>query len=247
MTTQKKRVLNFLSALLIVAGLASALRAVEGGGGGETGSEPPPMANTADAAVMLRAGLGAEALAAAGVSSTDAADAIADALAEHDGASPSLGTLDSDFGSSKSACQALERKVTSGQASAAEIAQCQGLIASTAAKATARQAGLDAIFQAGIATLSASEQATLTTIRGNRSWELPTQYLAKNRSEQAWVDLREALDAVRIANNGGLEPVDQATLDLLAAEDADTTVSGAKASLDGGIASVQTSWNAAVQ
>ena len=210
-------------------------------------TEPPPPANTADAAVMLRVGLGAEALAAAGVSSADASKAVTAALAAHDGATTPLDTLDSDFGKSKSACQALERKVTSGQASAVEIAQCKTLQTDTATKSASRQACLDAIFQAGIANLSASEQKALTTIRANRSWELPTQYLTKNRSEQAWVDLREALDAVRIANNGGLEPVDQATLDLLAAEDADTTVSGAKASLDGGIASVQTSWNAAVQ
>ena len=239
--------LHFVVPVVAVLGIALAFRSVgdAAGGGGEP-AEPPPPANTAEAAILLRVGLGAEALAAAGLTANETSETVSDALAAHDSAIPSLATLDSTYATSKSDCESLERKVRSGQASQAEVTQCMALKTTAGAAKTTRQDCLDSIFEAGIADLSAGKQATLTTIRNNASWRLETQYLAKNHTEQGWVDLREALDAVRIADNGGLDPVDQATLDLLSAEDADQTVSTAKASLDAGIASVQTAWNSAV-
>ena len=79
----------------------------------------------------------------------------------------------------------------------------------------------------------------------NSSWELPTEYLAENRTEAEWVALRDALAVERINANHG-EPFPSSVQSYLSTIRAGSKVSTAKVNLDTYLASVQTAWNAAV-
>jgi hypothetical protein len=85
----------------------------------------------------------------------------------------------------------------------------------------------------------------VTRINANRKWGLPTQYLAKDRTEAEWVELRSALATKRISEEDAEEVFPQSIQSDLAAADAVSEVATAKVNLDSGIAAVQTAWNAA--
>jgi hypothetical protein len=108
-----------------------------------------------------------------------------------------------------------------------------------------RETALDAIFSAGTADLTGGEATVLATIRGNRAWSLPIEFHAMDRSETAWVALRDALANEALAQEEGTS-VDSAAATLLAAERADADVSAAKTSWDTNVAAVTSSWQSAV-
>ena len=233
-----------LALLVCIGGAGSYLIAASGDGDVE--ADPPKPASTPMAATMIRVGLDAEVLAAAGVSALDVSTAVAAAISEHDGHQPSLAQADSDYSSCKVACDALERKIKAGLDGGTDVADYQSATAELATYTAARQGVQDDIFDSAIAHLSAAQQATLQTIRANRHWKLPVQYLTVNREEADWVELRDMLDARRIYEEDELEDEPQEVTDYLAAVDGHLTIAGAKSSLDSGIAAVQTAWNTAV-
>ena len=233
-----------LALFLCVCGAGSYL--IAAGGDTDVEADPPKPASTPMAATMIRVGLDAEVLAAAGVSALDVSTAMAAAISEHDGHQPSLSQADSDYGSCKVSCDALERKVKAGLDSGSDVADYQSGIAELATLKAARQKALDDVFESAIANLSAGQQTTLQTIRANRRWKLPVQYLTVNREEAEWVELRDMLDARRIYEEDEFEDEPQEVTDYLAAVDGHLTIAGAKSSLASGIAAVQTAWNTAV-
>ena len=193
---------------------------------------------------LIRAGLDTQALAAAGVPS-QGIHAVLQAAADHMNANPSaISGADATFAAAQVSADTLRRKVQSGLATPEEVSACQSAIAALASATSARQAALDATFNAATAGLSSEVRARLAMIRSNRSWGLPLELLTVERTEAQWVALRDALSNERIAAELSEEP-DGAAQALLTAARSNGTVSAAKAALDTNLASVTTSWNTA--
>lgn len=235
--------------LLASVALAAMIAARPRTGGDASGDgapePPPPPANTDEAVLMYRVDLGADALAAAGLDAVKASAVVAAVEAEFNKASSALGAADDVYGSAKATYEALLRKSQNGLASEQELASFSAIEAAYNSAVAARLALIDGYFNVGIAALAPTEQLTLQTIRKNRWWNLPVQYLVVDRDEKAWVDLREALSAKEINQIYGEEFAQEAQ-DTLAAVDAEQKVAGAKVLVETNLATVQIAWNAAV-
>jgi hypothetical protein len=228
---------------LVVVSLGAVAFAFGGGGGTEPLDPPPPPANTEFAGVLLRVGLGGEALAAAGVSGQQVSGLVA-AVAQHfDPAT--MRARDETFISARQTHDQLVRLIQSGKGTQEDVAARSTAQAALTAAASARDGYLSAAREAGLATLAAEPAALVRRILANQKWGLPTQYLAKDRTEPEWVALRDLVAAKRISVQEEDEPMSEATVQALAAADAVSEVATAKVNLDSGIASVQTAWNAA--
>jgi hypothetical protein len=195
-------------------------------------------------ATLVRAGLDSTALAAAGVS-TNSVSSVLQAVATAINNDPSrLSNADTAHAAARRDVDRLKALIESGKASQEDISSYQSASTSLATATAARQAALDACFAAGAGVVSEGQRATLTAIRANRSYELPIEFLVVNRSQQEWVNLRDALANERIEPEVGEEPDpgDQAALATWRAVNA---VASAKSSTDANLASVTTSWNSA--
>lgn len=233
-----------LSCLLVSAGaLAFAL----GGGGTDPSEPPPPPSNTEFAAVLLRIGLGADALAAAGITS-EQVSALASAV-EQNYSAATMQSRDEAFVAAKQTHDRLRRVVQSGKGTAQDVTALRSAETTLASATSARESYLAGLRTAGLATVS-SELATLVNrVRTNRArssfGHLPVQYLVTERSEANWVALRDALAAKRIAEQDEEETFPASAQNHLAAVDAESEIATAKVNLDTRIAAVQTAWNLA--
>jgi hypothetical protein len=223
---------------------AGALAFAFGGGGGADPIEPPPPpVNTEFAGVLLRVGLGAETLAAAGVSSEAVSGLVA--AVQQGYSAETLAAKDAAFITAKQHHDRLRRTVTSGKGSQEDVTSLRAAETALAAATSQRESYLDGLRTAALATLTEGQRTLANRIRTNGSWHLPTQYLVKDRSEAQWVALRDLLAAKRIHAEDPSAPFTEAAQSQLAAIDAEQEVATAKVSLDTALASVQTSWNAA--
>ena len=194
---------------------------------------------------MMRAGLDAEALAASGVVASEIAGIVEDVQDHLDASASALSTADLNYLSAKSEVGRLTRIVRSGKASAQDIADLATEKQNEANAISARNSALDAIFDAGCNSLSADETTALSTIKGNRHWGTDIEFMIKNRTDQEWLALIEALTDERVS----LEEEIAANVTcaaLLLSERSDTSVSAAKVSCDTNASAVQASWTSAV-
>jgi len=211
-----------------------------GGGGGTPGFVVPSNFKVK----LIRSGLDAAALAAAGVPS-QGIHAVLQAAADHMNASPTaISGSDASFASAQVEADSLRRKVQSGLATAEEVSTCQSAIAALASATSTRQSALDATFNAATAGLSSEVRARLSMIRSNRSWGLSLELLVVERTEAQWVALRDALANERITAELGEQP-DSAATSLLTAARAHASVAAAKSALDSNTTSVTSAWNTA--
>lgn len=200
--------------------------------------------NTDLRVALLRSGLGAEALTAAGLSAQEAASAV-DAFATAMAQSPSaLSQADATYASARVAKDALERKVRSGLATQQEVADLAAAKTALASAESARSAVLDGWFEAATANLSNAKVALLTTIHGNEDWSLPVEFLVKQRDEVEWVAIRKALNNERICAKYE-DPPNQNMQTALSTWRADATVAAAKSACDTNLTAVQSAWNSA--
>jgi hypothetical protein len=233
-----------LSCLVISAGaLAYALGGGEGSGGSDPIDPPPPPVNTVFAGVLLRVGLGADVLAAAGISGEQVAALVA--AVEQNCDSATLASRDEAYIAARQTHDRLRRLIQSGKGTQEDVTARSTAEATLNTATSARDSYLATARAAGLATVTAEQAARVTKIFANQKWGLPTQYLVKDRTEPEWVALREALAAKRISEQDEDEPLAQSAQEYLAAADAVSEVAAAKVSLDAGIASVQTAWNLA--
>ncbi len=197
-------------------------------------------------AALMRAGLDAEALAAAGLSAPpvgNVVDDVADWLAADQA---DLELADSAYASARIQCDQLKRAIQSGQATE-EQTNAYPTATSQFAQAHAECAALlDAAFDAGTADLSQSQRATLAVIRGNRRWKVPLEFLLVDRTEAEWVQLRDCLANERIAADLENEDPDPQAQALLAQLRSDPLVSAAAASLDANAAVIADAWEQAI-
>jgi hypothetical protein len=192
---------------------------------------------------LISAGLDADALAAAGVSPVGISGLV-DA-AESTLAQQPLEGLNAALGTARTACDERERKVQSGLATPQEVSGFATLKAALTAAENNRRSALDALFTAAAATLQSEPRTVLTTIRANRAWGLPIEFLTVNRSEADWIALRDALSNERICTKNGETP-NVACQAMLTSARANVTVAAAKAAHGTNLAAVTTAWNTAV-
>ncbi|MFN0007217.1 MAG: hypothetical protein ACKVXR_04855 [Planctomycetota bacterium] len=219
------------------------------GGSGSGGGGNEPFVVPADFQVkLLRAGLGADALAAAGVSSgtiISVLQAAADQLNAHPG---DLASADASLVAARVESDRLRAKIQSGQASQEEISAYQSASSSLASATTARQAALDAVFTAATANLTAPQRAALTQIRANRavdhSKDFPIDFLVVSRTEAQWVALRDALANERLAVQYP-DLANEVAQQRLATMRSDGSVAAARTSVESNLSSVTTAWNTA--
>lgn len=211
-------------------------------------ASPPSSAlrtTTTNLAVLAtRVGLDAESLTASGVTSGSVASLVA-ALAVAEGDLPTpLAQLDATYTSARASVRAAERKIQGGTATASEIAEFPAQEQALANAQATRDGALASLFTSGSAGLTSTQRASLTAIRANRSWKLPTEFLVVSRTEAEWIALRDALSNERTAAKNGDTP--NATCQaLLGTERAVAAVASARASLDTNLSSVTSAWNAA--
>src|SRR5688572_1643772 len=234
--------LKVVSSLVLLTASAFALKGAMGGGG-EAPLDPPPPVNTVFAGVLMRIGAPAEALASAGILATQVPGMVAAVQTLYSEAQ--LASLDQAFFEAKSARDRLVRKVRSGRASPAEIASVAQAEATFANADTARRNHLDSLLNAALATVSAEQAAIVRRIKANRSWEIPVEFLVKDRTEPNWVELRSALATERIAAQDEEETYPLSTQTYLAQVRAETEIALARVNKDANLVAVQTAWNAA--
>jgi hypothetical protein len=195
-------------------------------------------------AALLRAGLGADALAAAGLSAQEAnalVDAFSSAMALQPGA---LEQADSDYAAARVAKDQLQRKVRSGLASSEEVdALAKTKISLASAEAT-RQHVLDGWFKQATAKLAEAKVARLIQIQANADWKLPVAFMIRARDQAEWVAIRKALANERICAEYDQDPNPQMQ-SALATWRAEAPVAAAKSAYDANLAGVQVAWDAA--
>ncbi|MGK2922184.1 MAG: hypothetical protein ACSLE4_05265 [Methyloceanibacter sp.] len=197
---------------------------------------------------LLRAGLGAEALATAGISSGSVSGMLQAAADELNAHPNDLTAADSNLASARVESDRLRRRIQSGLASQEGIASYQTATSNLASAQTSRQSALDSVFAAATANVTAPQRAALTQIRANRavdhSKDFPMEFLVVQRPETEWVALRDALANERQAVKYP-DLLDQTAQSMLATWRADQGVSSARSSLDSNLTTVTTAWNTA--
>ena len=193
---------------------------------------------------LLRAGLDAESLAAAGVPAQSVLAAL-QASADVMNAAPSaLAAADQGWAERRVAADALERRVRSGLATEEEASALIDARTGLEIAAAARASILDGYFAAATAALSAAQRERLTQLRLNRSWDLPPEDLVASRSEAQWVALRDALSYERTSAELGESP-SQAAQTLLQSVRAEAAVAAARSAVQANLTSVTSAWNTA--
>ena len=199
-----------------------------------------------DAVTLLRAGLGAEALAAAGVTSGEVAGTVADVEASDAALNGDLATADGALASAKATAAALRKVVKSGSATEQEKADYLSAKAAVLSAEAAVDAVLEELFDSGTADLSAAEKATLATLQANvHRRKFAIELRVVSRTAEQWLDLGHALDHEKVCIEDG-EEVHADVASLLATARSAAAVAQAKANLDANLASVQAAWDAAV-
>ena len=194
--------------------------------------------------LIRSAGVNPESLAAAGVSANTIAAIIS-------GASgyivPNFNAIKANhdtLGRERKTRDTLQRLVSASRATSQQRTDLATAITNVAAAQATRNAYLAAIRQEIDTNLTPAQIIALNTIIKNTKWTHPIQYKAANRSEQDWIDLRDCLANIRIANKQGQQP-DPAATTFVAAADANAAVSAANSSLNN-LPFIQTQWNNAL-
>jgi hypothetical protein len=199
-----------------------------------------------DATTFIRLSLDAEALAAAGVSAAEVPGVVT-ALEESDEAqSGALATADAAWAAARQEADRLSRIVRAGNSTPQDVTDLTAAKEALVSATAARDAVLDALFDAGTGVLSAGEQAVLAEVRANRRWKLSMEFLVISRTEAQWVELRDNLMAEKVCAKIG-DTLDSEVVQALSAARAQTDVAAAKALLDANLAAVRAAWDAAFE
>lgn len=199
-----------------------------------------------DPSTAIRIGLGADALAAAGVSGTEVATTIADFVASAPAQAGDLAAADAVFGSTRATADKLQRLIRSGQATDAEVTEYQTAKTALATIEAERQGIIDALFDAGILALPAAKTAVLAQIRANTRYRaIPISLKVVSRTDSEWLALKKALIHERVCLKEG-EEVHADVVAALATWRGATPVATAKATLDANLPTVTAAWNAAL-
>ena len=199
-----------------------------------------------DPSTAIRIGLGAEALAAAGVSGSEVATTIADFAASAPAQAGDLAAADAVFFDARATADKLQRLIRSGQATEAEVEEYQTAKTALAKIESERQGIIDAIFEAGTLALPASKTAVLAQIRANARYRaIPISLKVVSRTDAEWLALKKALKHEKVCLKDG-EAVHSDVVTALATWRGATPVATAKAALDANLPTVTAAWEAAL-
>lgn len=199
---------------------------------------------TASSNTLMRTGITPEAMAAAGLSTSDANalfGRVADWWDENGAACAAACSSANSCGTVE---DALKRKAQSGLASGGDLtALAAACAAADSARADAAE-HLGGLFAAAIAGLDGTKAGKLEAIREHAAagCNLPTAYLVVSRSEADGLALRDAL--AEVAANG--EDADSNAEAIVATADAVAAISAAKTSLTNNLDDISAAWAAAL-
>lgn len=194
--------------------------------------------------VLVRAGLGADNLAAAGVNSAKTAEVVAavrDLLTEQ---GVSLKSADESHRASTVLRQQLIAKVQAGVSTEQDRSALASTDATLARESQTRDGVLHAAIAAANAVLSAEQVQALAAIR-SLPGDLPLKYRVAQLDSGHADALRSALGEARAASAVGEQPSDQ-TGTLLHQLDTDPAVTAANANLINSASAGETAWEQAV-
>ncbi len=209
--------------------------------------QPPPPQNPATdlTDALLRVGFDAKALTAVGLSANGAAAFVAAFRGSCAIQAVVVDQADTAYSAARVSSDALRRKIESGKGSAEDVTEYQAQLAAMATAKTTSDAALTAARAPAEALLSQAQRAQLASIRANKTWELPMEFLLVDRSEVQWVALRDALSNEKIAPRyGGQTAPEHAA--VLSAARSNNDVALAKTRLDTNLISLQAAINAAI-
>ncbi len=150
------------------------------------------------ASTLVRCGLSAESLAAAGVDAAGATSVRAAMATKLENDGPTLSAATESLASARTALESLRKSIT-GEPSQAESAQIAQASENVAAAESTLASAVASFVEAAQSPLSAEKRATLAIVRSNASRALPAPYLVQTLSDEDAVALRDALAAERIA------------------------------------------------
>lgn len=194
--------------------------------------------------MLVRAGMDAETLAAAGVTSGSVTTAVGRIRENLMGSITQLRAADAAFMSAQQDLRSLDQLIRSGRASDEQKSQ-RAAKASALASATATRDGLiSGLWTAAGDAVTEAQRLRATTIRNNRHREVPLIYRAGSFTDAQWIALRDALSESRRTASTG-EELPGALADVLSAALGDQGVAFAKSHLEGNGATVSVAWEAA--
>ena len=202
------------------------------------------MSATTKRAALIRAGLGAEALAAAGLTSQQASTLVGLGESLLAGEPTRVSAADAAYSSARVTKDTLERKIQSGLATQEEVTSYASATSALASAEADRVAALASLFDAATASLSQGQRTTLTAIHTNRERGLSVQYLTVTRTDAEWLALRNALSNEVISARHGDE-ANATCQSLLSTVRANQTVAAAKSAHDANLATVTSAWDSA--
>lgn len=202
------------------------------------------MSTTTKRAALIRAGLGAEALAAAGLTSQQASTLVGHGESLLAGEPTRLSAADAAYSSARVTKDALERKIQSGLATQEEVASFASASSALASAEADRAAALASLVDAATASLSEGQRALLSTMHSNRERGLSPAFLTVNRTDAEWLALRNALSNEVISARNGDE-ANATCQSLLSTVRANETVAAAKSAHDANLATVTSAWDSA--
>jgi hypothetical protein len=194
---------------------------------------------------LYRVGLEADCLAVAGASADDTTavvGAVKTWLAKN---STAISDADTRLMNAINSRDPLIRKVQSELGSKDDVTALVASVAEFGAATANQTTVLGSLFAAGTAGLSPNVAAILSTTRVNQTaWDLPLPYCLKDRSQEDWVALRDALDNERVSakENESPDPDMQAYLSNVRA---DPVIATAQTNLNTNLGAIQTAWDAA--
>ena len=197
------------------------------------------------ASALIRTGLNADALAAAGISPSSVNTVVIDVL-DHLGVNQmAIELADAAHADAKLQANQLKRVIQSGQATSDQITAYPVATVQLSQCKMQCQALLDDVVNTAISSLTNSQKSTLAAIRANRQWDLPSEFLVVDREEADWVHLRDCLANERIAEQLEEDPDPDAQA-ALAEYRSDPAVATATTNLDINLSVVTAVWDQAV-
>jgi hypothetical protein len=199
-----------------------------------------------DEATGIRLGLGAQQLAAAGLSAQQTSEVLEVLLEDlNGGARTSLSQADDALRTARRSLAALELATAGGQGDEGQLAARSAASAAVASCQASVDGALTGLFEAAISELSGAAQTRLTTMRSNLEQGVLVQFTVRSFDEggDEWTALRAALNDERASAKSGLE-ANSACQVLLTEWRSNEAVAAAKANLDSNLTAIQAAWDA---
>lgn len=239
--TQRRRVGIVWTWVLTRGCLAACLGTLVGVAASARADQPPAISRAQVVLALTRLGCEPESLAAAGLAPSELAplvEGVRSALAQDPAR---LRRADADVATKRRLLDLARQGSESDPTRSAQIAQCEADVAQSIAQRDAAFAFLRAAAFAGTSTEVSARHARVVR---NRAWKLPTRFLVKDRSDEDWVSLRDALARASTDPQADLAP---ALRSLIDDADRDPEVLAAALRLrPDALAAMDAAWNAAI-